>query len=302
MEKWLWVVMGIMAMVILVLIIKNYMMQKAAKEISEAFADRLVTDTNTLIDISSHDKSMRELANAINKQLRILRKERHRFQQGDTELKNAVTNISHDLRTPLTAICGYLDLLEQEETSDVVAEYIAVIKNRTEVLKQLTEELFRYSIIMNTEGELIKEPVVINEVLEESIAAFYMALNERNIIPEITMPEKKVVRVLDRSALSRIFSNLINNVIKYSDGDLEITLSETGELLFTNTASDLDEIQIGKLFERFYTVEAARKSTGLGLAIARTLVEQMEGRITAKYEKNRLRISICFPEIEPNIQ
>lgn len=302
MEKWLWVVMGIMAMVILVLIIKNYMMQKAAKEISEAFADRLVTDTNTLIDISSHDKSMRELANAINKQLRILRKERHRFQQGDTELKNAVTNISHDLRTPLTAICGYLDLLEQEETSDVVAEYISVIKNRTEVLKQLTEELFRYSIIMNTEGELIKEPVVINEVLEESIAAFYMALNERNIIPEITMPEKKVVRVLDRSALSRIFSNLINNVIKYSDGDLEITLSETGELLFTNTASDLDEIQIGKLFERFYTVEAARKSTGLGLAIARTLVEQMEGRITAKYEKNRLRISICFPEIEPNIQ
>lgn len=302
MEKWLWVVMGIMAMVILVLIIKNYMMQKAAKEISEAFADRLVTDTNTLIDISSHDKSMRELANAINKQLRILRKERHRFQQGDTELKNAVTNISHDLRTPLTAICGYLDLLEKEETSDVVAEYIAVIKNRTEVLKQLTEELFRYSIIMNTEGELIKEPVVINEVLEESIAAFYMALNERNIIPQITMPEKKVVRVLDRSALSRIFSNLINNVIKYSDGDLEITLSETGELLFTNTASDLDEIQIGKLFERFYTVEAARKSTGLGLAIARTLVEQMQGRITAKYEKNRLRISICFPEIEPNIQ
>ena len=88
----------------------------------------------------------------------------------------------------------------------------------------------------------------------------------------------------------------MNNAIKYSDGDLEITLSETGEITFANTASELNEVQVGKLFDRFYTVEAARKSTGLGLAIARTLIEQMNGSISAKYENNRLSICIFFPD------
>lgn len=88
----------------------------------------------------------------------------------------------------------------------------------------------------------------------------------------------------------------MNNAMNYSDGDLEITLSETGEITFTNTASGLDGIQVGKLFDRFYTVEAGRKSTGLGLAITRALVEQMGGTISATYENNRLSICIQFPD------
>ena len=88
--------------------------------------------------------------------------------------------------------------------------------------------------------------------------------------------------------MSRVFSNLISNAIKYSDGDLEIVLSERGEVIFSNMASGLDEIQVGRLFERFYTVEAARKSTGLGLAISKTLVEEMNGTISAKYENGRV--------------
>lgn len=297
MEDWLWVVIGILVFIMGVLVVKIYLLQKAAREIKEGFADRLITDTNTLIDISSHDKYMRELANTINIQLRKLRADRHRFQQGDMELKNAVSNISHDLRTPLTAICGYLDLLEQEEKSTTVERYIEVIRNRTEILKQLIEELFRYSVIITTEDDITKEAVEINRVLEESIAAFYVALNERKIIPSIKMPESKVICYLDGSALARVFSNLLNNAIKYSDGDLDIILSETGEVIFANTASGLNEVQVGKLFDRFYTVEAARKSTGLGLAIAKTLVEQMNGTISAKYENNRLSICILFSDI-----
>ena len=292
MELWLWAIIIILAMIIMALLVKIRILQKAAEEIENAFADRLITDTNTLIDISSRDKYMRNLANAVNVQLRKLRTERHRFQQGDTELKNAVTNISHDLRTPLTAICGYLDLLEQEETSEAVERYIEVIRNRAEILTQLTEELFRYSVILSSETNMVREPIAINGVLEESIAAFYTALNERNITPNIQIPENKVIRNLDRSALSRVFSNLLNNAMKYSDGDLDITLSEEGEIIFTNTASGLNEVQIGKLFDRFYTVEAARKSTGLGLGIARTLIEQMNGTISASYKNNRLRICI----------
>jgi hypothetical protein len=296
MEMWLWAVICSLLLIIIALCIKIYLLQKAAKEIEEAFADSLITDTNTLVAISSRDRSMMALANTINIQLRKLREERHRFVQGDKELKNAVTNISHDLRTPLTAICGYLELLEQEEKPETVERYIGIIANRTEVLKQLTEELFQYSVIITTAAQ-DKEPVVINAVLEESIAAFYAALKEKKIIPTIHMPETKVSRYLDRSALSRVFSNLLNNALKYSDGDLEITLSETGEITFSNKAPGLNEVQVGKLFDRFYTVEAARKSTGLGLAIARTLVEQMEGTIYATYEDNRLSICILFPEL-----
>ncbi len=299
MEIWLWALTGIMAVVIASLLIKIRILQKAAKEIENAFADRLITETNTLVDLSSGDKYMRGLANSINAQLRKLRAERRRFRQGDIELKNAVTNISHDLRTPLAAICGYLDLLEQEENPEKIREYLEVVRNRAEILTQLTEELFRYSVIISSEGDGAREPVVINGVLEESIAAFYAGLNDRGITPDIQMPEKKIIRTLDRSALARVFSNLLNNAVKYSDGDLDITLSDTGEIIFANTASGLDEIQVGKLFDRFYTVEAARKSTGLGLAIARTLVEQMGGIISANYENDRLSIRIFFPDAHP---
>ena len=201
---------------------------------------------------------MRHLADTVNIQLQKLRTEHHRFRQGDTELKNAVTNISHDLRTPLTAICGYLALLEKEEKTETVKRYIDIIRNRSEMLTLLTEELFRYSVILSKDSDIAREPVVLNKVLEESIAAAYAALNERNIVPGIQMPEEKVVRMLDRAALSRVFSNLLNNAIKYSEGDLEITLRETGEIIFTNTAHGLNEVEVGKLFDRFFTVESAK--------------------------------------------
>ena len=291
-----WVLVGVLIIIIVVLLIKIAFMRKAVKEIEDAFADRLMTDTNTLIDISSRDKYVCHLANSINEQLRKLRKERHKFQQGDLELKNAVTNISHDLRTPLTAICGYLDLLEQEEKSESVCRYVTIFKERTEILTELTEELFQYSVIISTQNVGPKERIAVNSILEESIAGFYTVLHERNIIPNIQLPEKQVVRRLDRASLSRVFSNLLSNAIKYSDGDLEIVLSDDGKITFTNTASALNEIQVGKLFDRFYTVDTARKSTGLGLAISKTLVEQMDGIISAKYIDSKLSICIFFPE------
>lgn len=298
MEVWLWlsVCTAILAVVVLALLLKIHMLKKAAKEIEDAFADRLVTDTNTRIDISSGDRSMRRLADAVNRELGILRAERLRFQQGDTELKQAVTNISHDLRTPLTAICGYLDLLEEVEKPENVERYVAIIRNRSDMLIRLTEELFRYTVIHSREKELAREPVVINHVLEQSVAVFYTALREQNIIPRIQMPEEKVIRMLDGAALSRVCSNLIHNAIKYSDGDLDVTLEPTGEIIFANRAEGLDEVRAGRLFDRFYTVETARRSTGLGLAIARNLVEQMGGTITSEYEDGRLSIRLFFPD------
>lgn len=296
MQTVLLVVCGCLLLLMAALFTKIYLLKKAAKELEQGLRMRMTEETNTLIDISSNDKAMRKLATVINTELRELRKRRQRFEQGDQELKNAVTNISHDLRTPLTAIYGYLDLLEEEEKSETVERYLEVIRNRAGMLTQLTEELFRYSIVMSGENELTMEPVDVAAVLEESVAGFYTALQEQGIAPVIQMPEQKVVRTLDRAALSRIFSNLLNNAVKYSDGDLSITLSESGELVFTNSASGLDEVQVEKLFGRFYTVEAARHSTGLGLTIAKTLTEQIGGSIAATYRDGQLSICIVFPE------
>lgn len=295
---WLWLFISGLTLIIIILLIKIHLLQKSAKEIESSFCEKLRTDSNTLIDISSNDKYMRHLANAINIQLRKLRAERRKFQKGDLELKNAITNVSHDLRTPLTAICGYLDLLEQEDKSGTVTRYIGVIRNRTEMLKQLTEELFRYSVILASEEDLKMEPLTINNILEESIASFYTVLKEKQITPKITITRKKIIRNLDRSSLSRIFANLLNNAVKYSTGDLEVTLSENGEIHFINHASNLTEVEVGKLFDRFYTVNNARNSTGLGLAISKALVEKMNGTISAEYRDDMLHICILFDSLK----
>ena len=293
MEHLLLIIIGILLLIIFALVTKVYFLHKSAQEIAEAFRDRLTADTNTLIDISTRDPYMRKLAADINMQLRLLRKQRHKYLTGDRELKEAVTNISHDLRTPLTAICGYLDLLEREEKSEDTARYLSLIENRVEAMKQLTEELFRYSVILST-GELVLETVCVNGVLEESIAAFYGALTSRDIQPEIHITENRIERQLNREALGRVFSNILNNALKYSDGDLAITLRDDGDIIFSNTASGLNEVQVGKLFDRFFTVEAARNSNGLGLSIAKTLVEQMGGFILAELEDKKLNIRIQF--------
>lgn len=296
MEIWLYLAGIILGGTIVGLVLKLRLLKKAALEIKEAFQDRVHMDTNTLIDLSSNDPSMRELANVLNAELRKLRAERHRFQQGNSEIQQAIINISHDLRTPLTAMLGYLELLETIETTKEAQRYIGIVKNRAEILTQLTEELFDYSTVITKKQAIEVQPVNVKSVLEESLSAFYLALQEQKITPNIQMPKQDVIRTLDPVALLRVFSNLLSNVIKYSDGDLEITLSEEGEIVFCNTANELDKVQVAQLFHRFYTVDTTRKSTGLGLAISRSLIEEMNGTIMANYENSRLSIRLLLPD------
>ena len=288
-----WVLAAAIALIV-VLLIKIYLLKKSAREIGDKFADRLKTDTNTLVDISSRDKDMCELADSINKQLKILRKEHLQYHQGNTELKNAITNISHDLRTPLTAIAGNLYMIGKTDELSEIREYVGAIEERTEAMKQLTEELFRYSMIVSNESKEDTEEVFVNQVLAESISSFYPVLTEKGITPQIHITDTRIVRNVNRSELARVFSNLLNNAVKYSNGDLDITLSDTGEITFANTAKELSTVEVEQLFDRFYTVEVARNSTGLGLSIARTLVERMGGTITADYENGRLAIKITL--------
>lgn len=294
---WLCCLIGILTVIILCLVIKICLLKRSAEQIAKSFHERMTIDTNTMIDLPSRDKDMQSLANSINTELKKLKNDRHRYQQGDTELKNAVTNISHDLRTPLTAICGYLDMLDHEEQTENSQRYLRIIRGRTEIMKQLTEELFRYSVFTTVSNGTSGEPVILNSMLEDSLSAFYTALKQSRITPSVSLPDQKVQRLLNRNALSRIFANIIGNAVKYSDGDLEITLSEEGEVCFSNHADKLDEIQVGRLFDRFYTVETASSdATGLGLSIARALTEQMGGSISAQYTDGIITVKVFFPE------
>ena len=285
MEFFLWIVIGILTGIILFLIIKVFLIRKSAREIDAALSQRLLeeTDTNTLIDISSRDRFMRRLATNLNIQLRKLRSDRQRFQQGDLELKEAITNISHDLRTPLTAVFGYLDLLKREEKSETVKRYLFQIENRAEMLKQLTEELFRYSVVCSSSNFSVQK-VDLRCILEESLVSFYGAMQQKSIIPVIELPTQCVERFLDPTAVSRIFGNIINNALKYSDGDFNVRMEKNGTILFSNTAKQLSIVTVGRLFDRFYTVETGQNSTGLGLSIAKILTEQMEGSYTVNHE------------------
>lgn len=294
----LWkIIVFFLLVIIFALLLKIFYMRKAIKEIKRGFSEKLYTDTNTPIMLSSYDKLVSSLANDINVELKELQKQKHRYIQGDKELKNAITNISHDLRTPLTTICGYLSLLDKEEKSEHIARQLSIIKNRTFALKQLVEELFRYTtIISDTENSVYTE-TVINNVLEDCISSYYAIFKEKGITPNINLCEQKIVRSVDKTALLRIFNNVIDNAIKYSEGDLTISLFENGKIVFSNHTSDLNEIQIGKLFDRFYTVNTARKSTGLGLSIAKALIEKMDGNISADYSNNVLSIIIKLNEV-----
>ncbi len=300
MEFWLWLTVFILLAAVLYLAVSLWLIRKSAEEILNTLEDSLSSDTNVLISISSRDHSMRKLADRLNKELKKLNYERRRYQMGDWELKDTITGISHDLRTPLTAVCGYLDLLDKEDLSGDAARYLKIIRSRTMTLRQLTEELFRYTVsACPTSGGSGSsgDPVILNRVLEDSISTFYAALISRKITPEICICEEKVSRILNRSALSRIFGNIISNALKYSDGDLRITLEGNGTVTFSNHASRLDEVKVGRLFDRFYTVEtASQESTGLGLSIARALTGQMHGTITAEYENGVLTVRVVFPD------
>lgn len=292
------VVIVMLLLLTLTLAVKVCLLRRAAVELARAFHDRLTTDTNTLIDISSRDPAMRTLAAEINVELRRLRVEHNRFKQGDMELKEAVTNISHDLRTPLTAIGGYLDLLEREETSDNVKRYVAQIRNRTKALCTLTEELLVYSIV-TSEHSLNFEELDLVRALEESLVSFYAVMRERGIEPQIDLPEDPVCVLLDPGAVNRIFSNIIGNAVKYSSGDLSVTMEYSGEIVFENGAPELDRVSVGRMFDRFYTVNAGRSQTGLGLSIAKQLTERMGGTIDAELNGDRLRIRLMLAKRVP---
>ncbi len=279
----------------IVLLIKISVMKLSIKALAQDFEERASLDSDTLLGVSSRDRSITYLASALNETLSKLRTMYHSYKQGDEGLKNAITNVVHDIRTPLTAICGYLELTERYDKSPELAKYLEVISERTNYMKGLTEELFEYLLVRDVEAPSDKQEVNINRMLEDCIMNMYPTLMEKGIKLKVELTEKRIVRNLYPEYLERVFNNLISNALKYSNEDLGINLEDDGTIIFSNKANNLTSVQVEKLFDRFYTVETGQNSTGIGLSIVRSFIEKMDGTIGAEYKEGRLLIKVAFP-------
>lgn len=289
---WLYVIIVILFIILLFAIMKIYIMKKSMKEIAVSFSNILQSDTNTLITITTKDKDIKKLANEINRELKKLRKQQLQYQNGNQELKRIITNISHDMRTPLTAIRGYIELLR--ENKEEQEKYLKIIDRKTNELTVLTEQLFDFSKTMDMETKIEKEECCLNELLEEALANDYTIFKENNIEPKVEICAEKVYRNLDKHTIIRIFENILSNAGKYSNGDFKVVLDKEGKITFSNKATSLDATTVQKIFDRYFTVENAKKSTGLGLSIAKQLVELNGGNISAKFINQYLIIQIEF--------
>ena len=284
----------IVCIITIILVIKIIVMKNGIKEIEEKFDFVIKSDTNSLITISTNDSNLKNLAKKINLNLKKIRKLEIQYNQGNEELKRSITNISHDLRTPLTAIRGYLDLIGDNNLSKKQKGYLSYIDDKTKILITLTEQLFNFSKSLEVYKNIDKQDVVLNNILEETICTFYDLFMQNNIIPRISITKEKIIKRINKDMLKRILENIISNAIKYSDEFLEIKLNKDGTIIFKNRTNNLDKTSVEKIFDRYYTVENARKSNGIGLSIAKQLVELNNGTISAKYNNGYLIIEIFF--------
>ena len=282
----------ILFLICIFLAVKLYVIKQSIKEIEKSFSKILRTDTNNTVAISSSDKDIKNLTINLNNNLLELRGQKLQYKNGNQELKKIITNISHDLRTPLTAIKGYVDLIEQEKLSNNQKKYLKVIQKKSNELTELTGQLFEYTKLMDIDVKIKKEECCINEILEETLVSYYSIFKEQNIIPNISICSTKVYKIVNKISIIRVFENFLSNVIKYSNGDLKVEMQENGTITFSNKATSLDETTVQKIFDRYFSVENAKESTGIGLSIAKQLVELNNGSIKAEYVNGYLIIEI----------
>lgn len=280
------------AVIAICLFCKVRILKLSLREISVQAAEKFEAASNVPLTPQSRDKDVQRLASKLTGEIDAVIADKRRYAAGNGELFRAVTNVSHDLRTPLTSASGYLGLLRGCGLNEKQAEYAEIIEGRLNAMKSLTEELLSYSVVVSDEESAERSQECVNDLLEDSLTQFYIAFAERGIEPQIRICEGRVFRMIERGALSRIFGNIISNAVRYSDGDFCVQLFEDGTVTFENAASRLDEVSAGKLFDRFFTVENARGSTGLGLSIAKHLVEKNGGAIGAGWADGRLKITI----------
>ncbi|WP_425445456.1 sensor histidine kinase [Virgibacillus ndiopensis] len=271
-----------------------YFLKKEIKRAAQQLNELNNNVTAKKIDIHYFDRDFEKLANEINKQIDLTKKATAEKRSTESELKKAISYISHDIRTPMTSILGYIQFLESDEiTPEMRKEYTIIIKNSAKRLKALLEDFFELSIIEQTDYSMKIEMIKLNQLVLEVLLGFYEEFNNRILEPTITIPDRDIIIMADPSAVKRVIENIIVNAIRYSSGNVTIQLEKlntTIQLTISNSVYTLSEQDLNHMFDRFYKADQTRtgKGTGLGLPIAKSLMEKMDGRLTAELIENQL--------------
>lgn len=294
-----WEILSIVLIVALIVLAIAYaLLRRAFDEITDGVKERANGQTSTPITLSSTDQKARKAAVVLNEELRELFDEKRKMENSTLEINRAVTNVSHDLRTPLTAINSYLDLLETEKDEETRRMYLQRIKNRTDVMVGLTDELFKYSFAgaaSSAGSSSADEACDIRNITSECLLSFYESFKSSGIEPEVMLPESSVMAKISSSDANRIVENIISNGLKYAERSFDVKLSKEGVLTFSNYAPSLSQIDVKRMFDRYYTVQHSASSTGLGLSIARELLSKNSGSIDASLsDDNLLTITVKF--------
>ena len=256
-------------------------------------------ETNMLITSDQKSGCIAELTDELNtliEQTAALRKE---IADNESHLKDTIINLSHDIRTPLTSMDGYFQLLLKSDDPEERQQYAAVISDRLSSLKEMLDELFTYAKLTNRAYEVELSPCAVNEILLSVLFSFYKDIKQRGIEPLVNVPEQDIFIQGNEPALRRIFQNILKNCIEHGNNQLSVRLinsSDMVQIYFENDYQMQEPIDANKVFDRFYKEDGARSktSTGLGLSIAKELVERLNGSITGNVKNDIFTITITF--------
>jgi len=254
--------------------------------------------TNKKIDITLIDQDIEHLGVEVNRLIDLYVMENRKRVLFEKEQRQAVANMSHDLRTPLTSIIGYIQIANNENLSEVEKEeLLAIAFDRAKRLERLLNDFFELSVLESTDYELKLQRINLTKLLTEVLVSFYDRFQEKRLEPTIEGLENNVTIFADHSAVTRVIENLLSNTLKHADGNIIIRLEEqngVASLMITNDALSLTEQDVQHMFDRFYMADQSRsgKSTGLGLSIVKSLMEKMNGSISSKLNDGQLSI-IC---------
>lgn len=217
-----------------------------------------------------------------------------KYRHSQKQLKQTISNIAHDIRTPLTSAAGYLQMLKECEEKEKCFRYEYIIEKQLEELKNMLEELFLYTKLTSEDFTLECKSTAVFPILSDCMIELYHVFEERNIEPSIHFEDETVHVIASPESLGRIFRNLINNALLHGNGELFIT-QNGNKMTFSNSVSN-ELIDVSQIFERFYKADKSRRkgSSGLGLAIVKELIQQMDGQIEAHINGNILEISLTF--------
>ncbi|HWT73909.1 MAG TPA: HAMP domain-containing sensor histidine kinase [Mobilitalea sp.] len=258
-------------------------------------------DRNRQLKALTLERDIEELFTKINDIYLARQQERIIYQRRETQIRREIENISHDLRTPLTSIIGYVDLLQNDELEDKEKEeYLDIIKRRARVLQGFIQDFYELSRIEGENYPLLLENVPVQTMLAEAAVAYYHEFEKKKITVELELEENTVSVIADKIQLNRVFNNLLQNALKYADHIFvikQITANKECILQFKNEKGTMTERELNVIFDRFYCGDLSRSnnSTGLGLTISKLLVEKMKGSIHALLENDMFIIEIRFP-------